>query len=234
MPTIAIGSSLAWARTATAAWRRRRRSPRPAGAWRGRRRWGSRRRAVAGRRRPVSAPEPVAQLDRGERVEAELLEGPAGVDRLGAEPWPRTAATSPRTSSRTWPPRAPPRAGRRAWPPARSRRRRGAARGSATRPPRIGGRVPADARARRLAAPQAERQRLGAAGAQRCVEERQALLVGERRRSPSARIRARSASPSCEVMPLSACQRPQAIEVAGRPSAWRFRARASRKTLAAA
>ncbi len=33
------------------------------------------------RRSPLAACEPVAQLDRRQRVEAELLEGPAGVDR---------------------------------------------------------------------------------------------------------------------------------------------------------
>ena len=134
-----------------------RRSPRRAGARRARRRSGSRRRRSPPRRRPVTALEPVAQLDRGERVEAELLEGPARARPPAAEAWPSTAATSPRTRSRTKPSRSA--SGRAASlaasEPAAALRRLGAR----TRPLKIGGRAPAEARAREAGGVERHRQR---------------------------------------------------------------------------
>ena len=93
MPTIAIGSSAARGRGRGApAVAGVLAEPRRAGGRRAPRRSGGRRPAVAGSRRPVAGAEPVAQLDRGERVEAEVLEGPSPVD-LGGPAWPSTAAT---------------------------------------------------------------------------------------------------------------------------------------------
>ena len=93
MPTIAIGSSLAWARTATCL-------AAPLAVASAQQVLGERRGARVveddGRRQaqPGDRAEPVAQLDRGQRVEAEVLEGPARARPRSAEAWPRTAATS--------------------------------------------------------------------------------------------------------------------------------------------
>ena len=53
-----------------------------------------------GQRQPVAAPQPVAQVHRGQRVETQVLERPPRVDRRG-EACPSTAATWDRTRSST-------------------------------------------------------------------------------------------------------------------------------------
>ena len=58
---------------------------------------GSRRPGTTGSRRPVRDGEPVAQLDGGQRVEAEVAERPLGVES-SAPAWPRAAAALERTS----------------------------------------------------------------------------------------------------------------------------------------
>ena len=63
---------------------------------------GDRGRVVEGergrQRQPGGGGEPFAQLGRGQRVEAQLLEGQWGSIR-SARPWPRTTAALPRTSA---------------------------------------------------------------------------------------------------------------------------------------
>jgi hypothetical protein len=66
------------------------------------------------------------------------------------------------------------------------------------------------------------------------VEQRQALVRGQRASTPERLIRDLSVASRSPVMPLASAHRPQAREVAGRPWAWRWRASASRKALAAA
>ena len=187
-----------------------------------------------GRREPQAggAHEPVAQLDRGERVEAELLEGPLGLDLggggvaehrgdLGADQVEDVALA-------LWLGQGGERVA------SEPRRRRGAWRDADQaaedrRQAPMGG-----LGAQRGAIERAPRTQVGAVRRQGGVEELQAPARRRAARCRGARIRARSASLSPPAMPLSAPQRPQAIEVAGRPSARRFWASASRKALAAA
>ena len=87
--------------------------------------------------------EPVAQLDRGQRVEAELLEGLLGLDRLGGgvaehrgdlgpdQVQDEGLRARPRAGSASFAAREPEPAWRRA--------------GTRTRPAKIGGRTPAAA-----------------------------------------------------------------------------------------
>ena len=115
----------------------------------------------------------------------------------------------------------------------RAGRRRCGGRGARTRPLRIGGRAPAEASARRAARSSGSASGGGAIGGEGGVEQREALLVGERLDAAAAQPRQVGLA-QARGHPLSRCQRPQAIEVAGRPSARRLWARASRKALAAA
>ena len=189
MPTIAIGSSLAWALTAT--WLAPPLAVASLEQVRGERGGvgvvedDGRRQAQAGDRA-----EPVAQLDRGERVEAELLEGPLGLDLLRRRRG-RARRRPGRGPARARSPRALPRAGPRAWRRA-SRRRRCGAWGRATRP-------------RRSAAGRRRRPGPEAGG----VERASPGPCGARRRAPRRRApgRARRRAPRC----------PRAASAPGRP-----------------
>ena len=149
---------------------------------------GGRRPASAGSRTPDALTEPVAQLDGGQRVEAQLLERPARRRRPAGSAWPSTAATWLRTrSSRTC--RAllgvgsPASRGRRAPPVAVAAGRR---RVPAAGPGRAAAAAAVAHRAR--SAPQVEpgrRDDRGRSAGQRGVEQRQ-RLVGGQRREPAA------------------------------------------------
>ena len=194
---------------------------------------GSRRRgspAAAGRWRR----QPVAQLDRGERVEAELLEGPLGVDRLGGGV-AEDGGDSARTRSRTTASRSPRgAAARRPGKRAGGGRAAPAARG----PGREERRQDAGARPVARSAGGVERAAATAQGSARRASARRSRarpsLVGERAdpAAPHARpVGLAEARRSCR----SRCShRPQASEVAGRPRRGGAAASASRKALAAA
>ena len=177
--------------------------------------------------------EPVAQLDRGQRVEAEVLEGRRRVDRGGRSRGRARRRPARATSARTSPSRsASGAAARRSreGPAGAAARRRGAGRGGEERrqPPRPrlppqGGEVERDRHR------QGRRQRRG--GGRRAPGRRRRRSTAAPRRA----VRARSASSSSPAISLSRSQRPQAIE-RGRagPAARRCWASASRKALAAA
>ena len=186
---------------------------------------------VAGSRRPVAVVEPVAQLDRGQRVEAQLLERPVRLDGVGRRvPEHRGDLAADQVQQHRS--RAVCRARRAAAsrrggsPVARAGRRRTGEmqqRGGARRTPaqRAGGRGgPAQAR--------------GVAGARRAsnsASPSSAVSAGRRR---CGCIRARSASVSSPVMPRAGPTGPRPARCAGSPRARRCGASASRKALAAA
>ena len=189
--------------------------------------------SVAGSRSPVAA-EPVAQLDGGQRVEAELLERP--VRRSTASGW-RGRARSPRLGAhQVQQARAArrPRAARPAGGPVRQSAAARAGR-QRRRPARGPGRAAAAAPSRRGRAARAPRRRDSAtstAGSARQgrVEQRQALA---RRRAGDARRGHRAGRPRLEVAGHAAGPRPEAPGQrhgrAGRPPGGARRARPGRR-----
>ena len=224
MPTIAIGSSA----------RRTRRGDRPAPAPVARRpALGSRcaasaagvgwsKTSVAGSRRPVAAAEPVAQLDRGERVEAEVLEGALGVDGRGRRRGRARRRRGVRTRSSSDRARARPRAA--AGEPLGERAAAAARRGAAAADQAAtGGASSAGGRRRAQRRRGRARRRRAAAVAdgERGVEAAPRPSLGGERAMPPRASRARSASAEPAGHPARSAHRPQASECAGRPSARR-------------
>ena len=226
MPTIAIGSSASPCGRSRRP-RPRRRRPARAGSGRPRPGTGGRRRGWTGSCTPVTSISRLRSSIADERVEAEVGEGQLGPIASGVS-WPSTAATCVRTSVST----------------ASSHAASG----------RAASRLASDDAARALPARRDLDQAAQQAGEPpdpgECLERRQVDVrgqqprrgrrAGRRRtaagplRAPSRRARgargsgARRRRRGAAAMPRSCAHRPQAIEVAGRPSRRRRSASASR------
>ena len=161
--------------------------------------------------------EPVAQLDRGERVEAELLERALGVDRVRprrarAPPRPGPATSSSATRSRSASATPASRCASDAAPPRRRRGRR------ADQPAQQRRQHPGSGPAPRSAAevePDRHEQRLRPARAPGRSSSRPSSA--DSAPTPIRSSRASSASPSSPVIPVASAHSPQASDVAGQP-----------------
>ena len=180
----------------------------------GSRRSGWRQRAARSRRQPV------AQLDRGQRVEAQLPERRSGsIARPSA--WPSTAAALRADQVRQQPlplGRADSAASRCRGPPRPSPRSAAARRrpAPATRPPQRPARLRARLRTRPRVEPgqsPAPAGRSASAG----VEQGQALRRGQRAAPPTAHAAQVGRRPGAGHAALASVHRPQAIDVPGSP-----------------